>query len=97
VNWDGKDPQYGRVLYVPRHIDIQENDTLMTSGYNAVFPEKIMIGTVEEFSLAPNESFYHIKIKLAEDFASLSYVYVIKNPGFEEKEILESEIILDEQ
>ncbi len=97
VNWDGKDPQYGRVLYVPRHIDIQENDTLMTSGYNAVFPEKIMIGTVEEFSLAPNESFYHIKIKLAEDFASLSYVYVIKNPGFEEKEILESEIMLDEQ
>lgn len=96
VNWDGRNPQYGRVLYVPRHITIVENDTIMTSGYNAVFPEKIIIGTVEEFSLASNESFYNIKIKLSEDFSSLSYVYVIKNPGFEEKEDLESEIELDE-
>lgn len=97
VNWDGKNPRFAKVQYVPRHIDITDGDTIVTSGYNSIFPEKIIVGTIEEHSLAENESFYDIKMKLSADFSSLSYVYVVENPQYEEKKALENEIVQDEQ
>ena len=82
---------------MPRHISINDGDTIITSGFNAVFPEKIQLGTIVEHSVAENESFYSIKMKLSEDFSSLAYVYVIENPSFQERKEVESEIIQDEQ
>lgn len=79
TKWAGKDPQVADLLYVPRHIDINEGDSVITSGFNAVFPEDVLIGTVESISLRSNATFYDIQIRLSNDFFQLSYVYVVKN------------------
>lgn len=96
VNWGGLDPRFARVLYLPRHIDVEKGDTVITSGFNAVFPEKILIGTVEEVNLNENESFYNIRLRLAADLTSLSYVYVVDNPKKEEQLNLEQEVATNE-
>ncbi|MDX2195951.1 MAG: rod shape-determining protein MreC [Cytophagales bacterium] len=90
VKWDGKDPFTASLLYLPRHILLQKGDTILTSGYNAVFPEGEPIGTVSYFDVKPYESFYQAEIKYFVDFYSLNYVYVIKNKFLSEQDSLET-------
>ena len=90
VKWDGRDALTSKLLFVPRHIDLIVGDTIVTSGYNAVFPEKIKIGYINEFA-PQDDSFYDIDITLANDFSRLAYVYIVKNPIREERQELEQE------
>jgi rod shape-determining protein MreC len=90
VNWHGRSAGEIPLLYIPRHVGVQPGDTVVTSGYNAIFPEGIVIGTVREVNLESNATFYDIIVDIREDFYRLSYVYVVKNPLKEEKEQLEA-------
>jgi len=90
VKWDGEDPRFAKLLYIPRHVKVNKGDTILTSGFNAVYPSNIPIGTIEEIQLRENESFYDLTIRLMEDFSSLTYVYVIENPKKEERLEIES-------
>lgn len=90
ASWDGVDPQFATLLYLPRHVEMQIGDTVVTSGYNAVFPEDIPVGIIESFEISDEALFYDVKIKLATDLNSLSYVYLIKNNSKIEQDSLES-------
>jgi len=89
VQWDGISPIYSNVFFIPRHIPVNLGDTVITSGFNAIFPEGLDIGIINEVSLPAESPFYIASIQLANDFSSLSYVYVINNPFEEEKDSLE--------
>jgi rod shape-determining protein MreC len=91
IHWDSEDPLSAKMMFVPSHIELQKGDTIVTSGYNSIFPEGIMIGTITEFSLQ-TDSFYDIDVDLSNDFTALSYVYVVRNPRREERWELENEI-----
>lgn len=90
IHWDGRNILFAKLLYVPRHIELQIGDTVVTSGFNSIFPENIQIGFVREFTRG--DSFHDIQVELANDFSSLAYVYVVKNPLQQEKQELEKEI-----
>jgi len=92
VNWDGKNIIETKLLYVPMHIELEKGDTIVTSGYNTVYPENTLVGFIEDYSLSDNQSWYDINIKLSNDFSNLVYVYVIKNPMKDERINLEMEI-----
>lgn len=92
INWDGRDILKTKLLYVPRHIALEKGDSVVTSGYNSIFPKDILIGFIDDFSLTSNASFYEIDINLSNDFSNLAYVYVIKNPYKEERIELETAI-----
>jgi len=79
TKWDGKDPQKAKLIYVPRHVQIQAGDTIVTSGYNSVFPEGINIGVVEEVGTGEETNYLDITIKLTADFSKLTYVYLVEN------------------
>jgi rod shape-determining protein MreC len=79
IQWDGGNHQIATLKYVPRHIELVVGDEVVTSGYNAVFPAGIAIGTVSEVNLSSNDVFYFAKIKLKVDFSSLSHVYLVEN------------------
>jgi len=89
TKWDGVDPVYAKLLYIPRHVELMEGDTVTTSGYNAIFPEGIPIGWIKSFSIDENETFYDITVELSTDFQSLSYVYLIDNYYRQEKDSVE--------
>jgi rod shape-determining protein MreC len=79
TQWDAVDPLTSAVKYIPRHISVRKGDSVLTSGFNAIFPEGLLIGTIEDFKLSDESPFYEAEIKLASDFTSLHIVYVIKN------------------
>ena len=96
TTWDGQSFKSGHLTFVPRHIKVQENETVVTSGYNAVFPEGIKIGTVKSITTPKHESFHDIKIDLSTDFSNLYYVYIAKGNRIIERKKLE-EIFLNNQ
>lgn len=99
TNWDGRDPTKALIKFVPRHVTLLAGDTVVTSGYNAVFPKETLIGVISKVTLKDDQNFYDIEVELANDFNSLSYVYVIKNKLFHEKDSVQtaSGILADDQ
>jgi len=91
IKWDGVDPQKAKMLYVPRHVQVKVGDKVVTSGYNAVFPEGIPIGTVIEVKPGPETNYLDITVELSTDFTKISYVYLVENDLVEELENLNLE------
>ena len=93
VQWDGISPLQADLKYVPRHIPIQVGDSITTSGFNSIFPDHIMIGTIASIELEDNDVFYDAKIDLSVDFSSINFVFVVENLLIEEQDSLELEAI----
>lgn len=91
LSWDGRDVSYAYLEELPRHAVFQEGDTVVTSGYSAVFPPGVMIGTVAEFDEKRDYNFYSLKIKLSTDFMRLKAVRVIRNDYQQERLNVEKE------
>jgi rod shape-determining protein MreC len=89
VQWGGTDPRLADLHYIPRHVDPQVGDTIVTSGYNAVFPENILVGTIASVNLSKEAPFYEIKVQLAQDFARLAFVEIIRSHLKGEQDSLE--------
>ncbi|HOK26103.1 MAG TPA: rod shape-determining protein MreC [Bacteroidales bacterium] len=86
--WDGKDNRYAVLNDIPQHVALNEGDTIVTTGYSAIFPPGIMVGTISEFKKSGSD-FYSIKVRIATDFRKLTYVKVIRNKRQEEQLNLE--------
>jgi len=78
LSWPGTGFDLAVLEEIPFHVDILPGDTIVTSGYSAIFPEGIMIGTVRDFE-AEKGNFYTIAVTIGVDYKSLSYVNVIRN------------------
>lgn len=89
INWDGKDPVYSQLNFIPRHANPSVGDTVVTSGFNAVFPSGVLVGIIEDVSLGPEAQFYDLKVKLAQDFSRLAFVEIVRSNLLEEKDSLE--------
>jgi len=92
VQWDGKDPDLVEFNYIPPHAHPVEGDTVVTSGYNTIFPEGVMIGVISSVNLNKDQLFYDIKVRLSQDFRKLSWVNVVKNNRRAEQDSLEQVI-----
>lgn len=88
TKWDGRNPRRAKLLYIPRHVQLQAGDTIVTSGYNAIFPEGIPIGHVVEVGPGPETNYLDITLELATDFSKISYVYLVENDMEEELQTL---------
>lgn len=89
VQWDGQSSTEAKLLFVPRHVKAQEGDTIVTSGFNAVFPEGILIGIISKIS--PDEkdpNYLDLTVKLSTDFSKVNYVYLVENTLFNELDSL---------
>ena len=93
VKWNGRDPSYAHLEYIPRHVKPASGDSIVTSGYNAVFPEGILIGTIESAKLSDEALFYELKVKLSQDFRKLNYVAVIRSHLKAEQDSVEQLVV----
>lgn len=89
VHWEGMDYRYAQLNDIARHVEFSLGDSLVTSGFNRPFPEGILVGTVDDFHIRESDNYYDIKIKLAVDFRTLSYVQVVQYINYEEQTSLE--------
>ncbi len=77
--WDGGDPEVMTLTDIPKHVTVNPGDTVVTSGYSAMFPKGIMVGTVVKDSIPSGSNFYSISVKLSHDLAKTDYIRVIEN------------------
>jgi len=90
VVWDGISPTTAQLTEIPSHVEVVSGDTVVTSGYSAIFPEGILIGIIDEVDYQKHETFCNITLKLATDFQSLHYVRVIDVNRREEQQQIET-------
>jgi rod shape-determining protein MreC len=86
---EGTDFSHAMLDYIPRQNKLVVGDSVVTSGYNSVFPAGVFIGTVESFTTEPNKNFSTVKLRLGVDFSRLTYVYVVPTPPHAERDSLE--------
>lgn len=81
--WDGRDPLYSNLEQLASHAEFLNGDTILTSGYSAIFPPGIMVGQIAD----PQS----LKVKLATDFERLKMVRVVKFDYQRERREIEQE------
>jgi rod shape-determining protein MreC len=95
AQWDGVNPRYINLRYIPRHAKPVVGDTVITSGYNAVFPKGVVVGVIKTCALKEEAIFWDIEVELAQDFSKLSFVEIVKSNLKQEKDSLENITIGD--
>ena len=78
LSWDGRDYRHAILSEIPQHVSVNVGDTIETTGYSAIFPEGVMVGTISDFEKKGGD-FYKITISLLTDFKKLHFVDVIGN------------------
>ena len=79
IVWKNNNPTKVSLIDVPKHASIVIGDTVQTSGYSTIFPEGIMIGTVDTFYTPSGSNFFEIEVSLINDLSKIKYVYVVDN------------------
>ena len=87
--WPGDDPTMAQLEELPRHTVFASGDTVVTSGYSAVFPAGIPVGTIVDDGGKHKENFFTLKVRLFADFTRLSNVQVVVNNFRDEIEQVE--------
>ena len=77
--WEGDDPSFVRLDFIPQTSIIHKGDTVVTSGYSTVFPRNYMIGTVDDFDMRAQDGFFTIKVKLSTKFRGLHNVFLVRH------------------
>jgi rod shape-determining protein MreC len=89
--WEGMDRRFAYLQEIPPYITVSKGDTVVTSGFSAIFPEGIMVGTVEEYNIGEDANFLKLKIRLSTKFDALSNVRVIRYTHRDELKKIEEE------
>jgi rod shape-determining protein MreC len=90
MRWDGMSRNKAVLREIPHHIQDFAGDTVYTSGYSAIFPAGIPLGTAGKGKIV-NGSTYEIEVSLFEDFNSLRYAIIVGNVGNDEISQLEKQ------
>jgi rod shape-determining protein MreC len=85
---DNFDYRKAYVKEIPNHYKVNVGDTIITSGSGG-FPSGIEVGRVSKTGIT-GDSFLMLEINLFNDFATLQYVYLIKDKLATERKVLET-------
>lgn len=88
--WEGGDYRFATLADIPAYVEVKAGDTVVTNQYSSMFPDNLMIGTIDKVYIKPGENFYTLKVKLSANLKNVTYVYVIKDLLREEKVELEN-------
>ena len=78
LSWDGRDYRNVILNDIPQDAIVSLGDTIETTGYSAIFPEGVIVGTVTDFEKIGGD-FYKITVAIKTDFKKLHFVDIIGN------------------
>lgn len=85
LHWTGGSPRVAYVDDIPRHAKFEVGDTIVTSGYSAVFPKGILVGKVTKVDNSADGLSYRLQVRLSTDFANLRDICVIDDKAVREQ------------
>lgn len=91
IRWDGQDVTSVQLHDIPKHVNVQKGDSVVTSGYSSFFPPRIPIGVVRSVTLDEANNFYSIDLSLLTNFRNLEYVYIVDYLFREERKKVEEQ------
>lgn len=90
IKWNGNNYRLVKLSGIPNHLNLQIGDTIVTSGYSAIFPENITIGVINKFKKDKSTNFFDIDVMLSTDMKNLYNVHVVNNKNKREQILLEN-------
>lgn len=90
LTWNGADEWHAKLERIPSNFNISKGDTIVTSAYSSIFPEGILVGTIDEFEKISGNTFFDVTVTLSTDFSRLKYVNVVSNLMKEEQTNIEN-------
>ncbi len=87
--WEGGDYRYATLADIPTHVKLQVGDTVTTNSYSAIFPDNLLVGTVDKIDVSPGQNFYSLRIKFSANLKNITHVYIINNLFKDEQRALE--------
>ena len=90
--WNTKNPHIVQLIDIPRLAPLIIGDTVVTGGRSTIFPEGLLVGIINDFSLNENNNSYTLNIQLFNDMTNLEHVYIIENYDANEINMLEKEV-----
>ncbi len=89
LRWTGGNPNFALLTDIPKHVNPEVGDTVVTSYYSNFFPENLMIGTITDMDLDGGSNFYNITLRLSTNFNNIKHVYGVDFHEFNELKQLE--------
>ena len=83
VSWDGRQPNILTLNNIPKSAKVSIGDTIISSGFSAIFPKGILIGRVTDIKPETTNNNYRITLKSAANFYNIEYVYAIESADAE--------------
>lgn len=83
LTWNGRNSNGAILKEIPLQYKFSPGDTIWTSGFSALFPPDIPLGTAGKAKVI-NGSVNEIEVSLFEDFRSMKYITVVENGGRDE-------------
>lgn len=77
--WDGRNYREVILAEIPSHVLIEPGDSIVTSGFSALFPKGEPVAIVEDSKPVSGGNFLEIRARLTNDFKQLNTVYVVRN------------------
>ena len=85
LRWKGGVSDLAYLEEVPRHAHFKLGDYVVTSGYSAVFPPGVIVGTILHVFNSADGLSYRVQLRLSTDFARLRDVCVIDDAAMKER------------
>ena len=63
--------------YLPKHAEVKEGDTIISSGLGRIFPKGLAIGKISRIERRISDLFQYVEIAPYVDFAKLEEVFII--------------------
>ena len=89
LSWDGRNPQYSLLKELPQHAEFKPGDTIVTSGFSAIFPAGVPVGTIENTFKQKGENYNSVQVRLFTNFGALNEVMIVVNDRKEEQKNIE--------
>ncbi len=93
IYWTGGDRYHVHMNELSKYADISEGAEVVSTGFSQYFPEGVLIGYVESFSLSDTQMAYDVVIRLAVDVSQLTDVILVDISDQEDIRRLEEEAI----
>jgi rod shape-determining protein MreC len=79
LKWKPYDYRKTKLISIPKHANVMEGDSIITSGFSTIFPKGIFIGIIKKIDLNRGSNYFDITVNLVNDLSLEKNIYIIGN------------------